>query len=264
MKLFYREYGESEPLIIAHGLFGMSDNWIPVAKKLAEHFKIYVPDMRNHGNSPHSDIHTYVATSDDLFEFIEDKNIKKAIFIGHSMGGKTVLQFAEKFTERVKKIIIIDISPREYVPDENFFKKALNHKLFLEKLKTVNLNEVKNRKELNELIISKFQNPFLAQLVLKNIKKTATGFEFKININAFLNNLNEMRREIELSEKVRNIKTMFIFGGNSPYFSEDDKTYIKNTLPEAEIKIIPEAGHTIHIEKEKELIKTILAFSKSY
>ncbi len=112
--------------------------------------------------------------------------------------------------------------------------------------------------------MSNFQNSFLSQLVLKNIKKTASGFEFKININAFLNNLKEMRREIKMSDNVKNIKTMFIFGGNSPYFSENDKKYVKDTLPKSEIKIIEGAGHNIHIEKENELFETVFLFSKSF
>ncbi len=262
MKLFYREYGEGEPIIIAHGLFGMSDNWIPVAKKLAEKYKVYVPDMRNHGNSLHSENHTYRAMSCDLFEFIEDKNIEKAIFIGHSMGGKTVLQFAENFPERVKKMIIEDISPAKYTPSNEFFKSALNHKLLLENLKTVNLNTFKNRTELTAFVNKKFKNPFLIQLILKNIKKEKTGFAWKINIEAFYKNLSEMRREIKLSENVKTIETLFIFGGNSPYFREKDKEYIKTFLPKSEIKIIPGAGHLIHIEKEKEFISEIEAFIK--
>ncbi|NOZ34867.1 MAG: alpha/beta fold hydrolase [Chlorobi bacterium] len=261
MKLFYREYGKGEPIIITHGLFGMSDNWIPIAKKLAENFKVYLPDMRNHGNSPHSEIHTYDAMSNDILEFIEDRNIKNAIFAGHSMGGKAVLQFAEKFPERVTKMIIIDISPEKYIPDEKFFKKALNHKLLLEKLKTVNLELPDNRKELNELITLEFQNPFISQLILKNIRKNNERFYWKINIAALYKHLYEMQRKIKLTEKVKDIKTLFIFGGNSPYFNKNDKVYIKTVLPKSEIKIIPDVGHLIHIENENELIKRIFSFT---
>ncbi len=262
MKLFYREYGEGKPIIIAHGLFGMSDNWIPIAKKLAEKYKVYVPDMRNHGNSPHSDIHTYQAMSRDLFEFIEDKNIEKAIFAGHSMGGKTVLQFAENFPERVKKMIITDISPAKYIPDKEFFKRALNHKLLLENLQKLNLKNFTNRKNLTFFLESEIKNSFLIQLILKNIKTENGKFHWKININAFYENLSEMRREIKLSEKVKNIETLFIFGGNSPYFRKEDEKYIKTHLPKSEIRIIPGARHLIHIEKENEFISEIKAFIK--
>ena len=96
MKLFFREYGNGIPIIIAHGLFGMSDNWISVAKILSDTFKVYLLDLRNHGQSPHSDIHTYESISKDIIEFMNKNEIERSHFIGHSMGGKTVLQFAKK------------------------------------------------------------------------------------------------------------------------------------------------------------------------
>ena len=260
MKLFYREYGKGEPIIIAHGLFGMSDNWIPVAKKLSANFKVYLLDMRNHGKSPHSPFHTYDAMSDDLFEFIEDKNIENANFIGHSMGGKTVLRFSEKHPEKVKKMLIIDISPAEYIPSEDFFKKALNHKLLLEDLLTIDLQNIKSSNELIKFITDKFRNPFFIQLILKNIIKNKNGFEHKINLKALYENLEEMRREIKLTEKVKDIKSLFLFGGNSPYLREQDKDYIQKHLHEAKIKIIAGAGHLPHTEKETETAESIKYF----
>ena len=68
MKLYYREFGSGPPLIILHGLYGSSDNWVTIAKKLADSFTVYLPDQRNHGQSPHSPVHDYNAMSDDLFE----------------------------------------------------------------------------------------------------------------------------------------------------------------------------------------------------
>ena len=50
MKLFYRESGEGRPLVILHGLFGSSDNWMSVTKELALKYKVYVLDARNHGH----------------------------------------------------------------------------------------------------------------------------------------------------------------------------------------------------------------------
>ncbi|MFQ5583958.1 MAG: alpha/beta fold hydrolase, partial [Calditrichia bacterium] len=47
MNLFYRTYGQSEPLIILHGLFGSSDNWVTLGKRLAENFTVYLLDLRN-------------------------------------------------------------------------------------------------------------------------------------------------------------------------------------------------------------------------
>ena len=57
VKLFVREFGErSKPaLIVMHGLFGMSDNWVSLAKLFAQKYYVLVPDLRNHGSSPHTD-----------------------------------------------------------------------------------------------------------------------------------------------------------------------------------------------------------------
>ena len=90
MELFFRKYGEANPpLIIVHGLYGASDNWISIARDLADRFEVYVVDQRNHGQSPHSPVHDYPAMREDLREFMESQGIKRAVLIGHSMGGKT-------------------------------------------------------------------------------------------------------------------------------------------------------------------------------
>ncbi len=263
MKLFFREYGRGEPLIIVHGLFGMSDNWISVAKKLASDFKVYLPDMRNHGQSPHSQIHTYKAIGEDIVEFMTDNNINKAHFVGHSMGGKTVLQFAKNHFGKILSMTIVDISPKAYFPSEAFLMQAVNHKLLLEKIRKINLNSFKNRKELTDYLQNKFVNYFQLQLILKNIKTENKKFVWKINTDALYNHLTEMRREVKPTAEMQQIKTLFIFGANSPYFSNEDQIYINENLPQAEIKIIDDAGHLIHIEKQQAFIKVISHFLNS-
>src|SRR6218665_3862631 len=96
MKLFFRESGQGEPLIILHGLFGSSDNWYTHAKTFATHYKVYLVDQRNHGQSPHSDEFDFKALTTDLEEFIATQRIEKPIILGHSMGGKTAMNFAVK------------------------------------------------------------------------------------------------------------------------------------------------------------------------
>ena len=127
MKLFCREYGAGPPLIFIHGFLGMSDNWITIAKAFSETHKVYLPDMRNHGQSPHSNEHNYTVMSSDIKEFMSDHKITKATFIGHSMGGKLVMNFAGTFPDLIESIIIIDISPRSYLNDKGLFEKATDH-----------------------------------------------------------------------------------------------------------------------------------------
>lgn len=86
MKLIYRKYGEGGPVIILHGLFGMSDNWMTIGKQLAvDNYAVYIPDQRNHGESPHSDEFNYEVLSDDLNEFINFHSLQNPVIMGHSM-----------------------------------------------------------------------------------------------------------------------------------------------------------------------------------
>ena len=109
MKLFYRIYGEGPPLIILHGLYGSSDNWVSVAKKISNKFTVYLPDLRNHGNSPHSEIHDYEALSDDIIEFAEARQLSRFFLAGHSMGGKTAVSVAVRKPELLMGLIVADI-----------------------------------------------------------------------------------------------------------------------------------------------------------
>ena len=86
MKLFYREYGSGKPLLILHGLFGLSDHWISIAKALLPGYRVIIPDLRNHGQSPHNPEMNYEVMTGDLLELLSDLNISEISVLGHSMG----------------------------------------------------------------------------------------------------------------------------------------------------------------------------------
>jgi len=114
MQLNFKKFGNGEPLIILHGLFGSLDNWLTFAKKLGENFKVFIVDARNHGQSPHTDEFNYELMATDLYEFILQNNIVNPIILGHSMGGKTAMQFAMNYPNQLSKLIVADIAPKAY------------------------------------------------------------------------------------------------------------------------------------------------------
>ena len=129
MKLFFRNISKNttvtKNLIILHGLFGSGDNWLTIARRFSESFNIYLPDLRNHGQSPHSNIHDYDSMAEDLHEFFIDNKIETASLIGHSMGGKASMKFAFEYPEMVEKLIVVDIAPREYQTSNKFIVEML-------------------------------------------------------------------------------------------------------------------------------------------
>ena len=81
MILNHKAFGSSNnKIIILHGLLGSLDNWVTVAKNLASHgFEIILIDQRNHGKSFHADQFDYETMSEDLKNFLDEKNSKSII-----------------------------------------------------------------------------------------------------------------------------------------------------------------------------------------
>ena len=116
MQLHFKEYGSGEPLVVLHGLFGSLDNWRSFSLKLADSFRILAVDQRNHGHSPHSEEMNYRVMAQDIFQFMDQKQLERAHVLGHSMGGKTAMQLALNHPERLGKLMVVDIAPRAYPP----------------------------------------------------------------------------------------------------------------------------------------------------
>jgi len=261
MILFFREYGAGPPLIFIHGFLGMSDNWITIAKAFSKTHKVYLPDMRNHGQSPHSDDHNYKLMSSDIEEFMSDHKITKATFIGHSMGGKLVMNFAGIFPDLVESIIVIDISPRSYLNNKGIFEKTTDHRELLNFMKELDIENIKERKEVLTSSKKKIGNGFTDQIIQKNIKRnTDKSFTWKLNVESLINNIDHIAGTIKISDKSKKIKSLFIFGKESPYFSEKDFNSVKENFPESSVKVIQKSGHNIHIDKKDRLIDEIKQF----
>src|SRR5512143_1634346 len=116
MQLHFKHYGSGPPLIILHGLFGSLDNWHSTSVKLGAQFQVFAVDQRNHGNSPHEAEMSYPAMADDLNDFMKAQGLTRAHVLGHSMGGKTAMQFALRYPAGVEKLVVVDIAPRAYSP----------------------------------------------------------------------------------------------------------------------------------------------------
>ena len=266
MKLFYRKFGEGVPVIILHGLYGSSDNWITIGRSLSEQFEVWLVDQRNHGKSSHSEEHNYQAMQNDLVQFMDEHQIQKAILIGHSMGGKTAMQFAVESPERISHLIVLDIAPKSYLFSLDIESDTLNHKKIMESMLAVDFNGVKHRNQLDDLLAKKIRSHRIRQFILKNVKRGDNkSFEWRLNIEALYNNLNQILDGFSvtgqsLGEEITGFPILFVKGGNSEYISEEDKERIQDIFPYTEFKTIEHAGHWLHAEQPEELLRIIKGF----
>src|SRR3982751_66174 len=116
MTLFHRDLDGAgqPPLVLLHGMLGSSRNWQSAGTDLAQHFHVLAPDLRNHGRSPHAPEMTYEAMMDDVLAWLDANSLPRATLVGHSMGGKVAMLLACRHPERVQRLIIVDIAPRDY------------------------------------------------------------------------------------------------------------------------------------------------------
>jgi pimeloyl-ACP methyl ester carboxylesterase len=258
MKLFVRELGSGPPLIILHGLFGMSDNWMTLAKRFSENgFHVFVPDLRNHGQSPHNDEWNFEIMAEDVFELMLDKKINRAVVTGHSLGGKVAMQMAAMRADRLPALIVSDIAPRKYPVIHSNIIAALNE---------VKIENLSSRKEAEEILSKKIKDVATLQFLLKNIYWRETVSEKKL---AWRFNLDVISKKIENgSEEIRfpgsiNIPALLMRGERSDYVTGKDIEDFKSVFPQAQAVTIKNSGHWIHADRPEEFFNVVNTFLKS-
>ena len=257
MELFYHRYGEkgNQPIIILHGLFGISDNWVSYARRIAmEGFEVFVVDQRNHGQSPQSDNFNYLALTDDLFDFIDDHEIEDPILIGHSLGGKVAMRFALENPHLVKKLVVVDITLKAYGPREH-------HRKIIDAMKAIDFSKVVTRSDVEKQLAASIPELRIRQFIMKNLHRNdKNDFEWRIYLAGLENNLDKMFNAIETTTKFEK-PTIFIKGGASDYILLEDFDQIRYNFPNAEIITIEGASHWVHVEAMERFYQLTMGFA---
>jgi len=251
VKLAFETYGDSAnpPLIILHGFFASSRNWRQIAKKLADYYHIYVIDMRNHGLSPHSPEMDYPAMAADLKLFMDEQGLQTANIMGHSMGGKVAMWFGLNNPQRIQKLIVADISPVSY---QHSFDKTI------QALKSLPLDKISNRKQAEEYLSTDIAELSYRQFLLQNLYLKDGHYCWRVDLDVFYHTADNIIAfpSIELIPPFVG-EVLFIMGGNSTYMNVHA---IDAYFPNAEIAILEQANHWLHVDKPEEFCIKVLDF----
>jgi len=266
MELAYKRFGDGEPLIILHGLYGSSDNWMRIGKKVSEKgFEVFLVDLRNHGDSGFEDSHTYEDMTKDLFTFCYHHDIKTPVVLGHSMGGKAAMFFAAKYPDIVKKLVVIDISPRGYKTSDNA-SKTVDHARIIETMKSLDLNEIQNRTDAQKILLKSIPSKPVVQFLLKNLTRDKQkNFVWKLNLEVLARDLPKIMKGLSKADTsnkqlLDEVPVLFIKGEKSGYISSEDHSLINEIFGNSKIISISGAGHWVHAEQPEEFMKHILNF----
>lgn len=252
MQLFFRQVGAGRPMVILHGLFGSCDNWLTISKVIADQgFSVYAVDQRNHGRSPHAPTHTYPELADDLHEFIQQQGLEKPILVGHSMGGKTVMQYAMQYPEAFSQLVVVDIAPRSY---------PVHHAEIIAGLKAIPLASLQSRNEA-DAILSQYESiPSVRQFLLKNLYRNDDGvFAWRLNLPVIEANIEIIGQDL-INPRIVTEPTLFMRGEKSGYVRDKDLPTIQHLFPNSTVDTIAGASHWVQAEKPEAFVQSLVNF----
>lgn len=241
----YEVSGEGKNVILLHGWLCSLQTMKPIEMVLNNEFKVYNVDLPGFGKSqmPKEPFNT-----DDfgnfLNEFIKKLDIENPILIGHSNGGRTIINYAGRNLGKTNKIILIDsagIKPKRKI---NYYIKVYTFKG-----------------------LKKFLNIFPNVEMFNNIRERVLG---KFGSSDYKNSPEILRKtmstiinedQTEKLEKI-NVPTLIIFGENDQDTPLRDAKIINDNITNSELIVIKNAGHFSYIDSYKECMEIIKSFLK--
>jgi esterase len=238
---------DKPPLLIAHGLYGSARNWGVIAKRLSDERQVIAVDMRNHGNSPWMDSHTYPDMADDLAKVIAQIG-GPADVVGHSMGGKSVMMLALIHPEVVRRLVVADIAPVAY---------SHSQMPFIDAMRAVDLDTLTRRSDAAEQLAAQGIEPSLQSFFTQSLD--VTGKRWLLNLATLADQMPHIMGFPDITAHWPG-STLFLSGGESDYVTPDHRPLIRALFPKARFAKIPGAGHWLHAEKPREFEASVRAF----
>ncbi|MGM0516958.1 MAG: alpha/beta fold hydrolase [Pseudomonadota bacterium] len=248
--LHFEERGGGLPVIIMHGLFGSLSNWRGIARSLGENYRVINVDLRNHGRSPHAPGLSYEAMANDILALMDRLGIERAHLIGHSLGGKLGMFLADRFPERVARLVVVDIAPKWYPPW---------HKDVFAALDAVDLEHLESREQARQQMALHVFEPEVRAFLAANLEQTEEGWRWRFN-------LPELKAAYEQTSDMPPLHgfylgpALFVRGAQSAYIEAEDGDRIARDFPESCIVTLERARHWPHIEDTRGFLDAVTRF----
>jgi esterase len=243
----YGAPGDQPPILIAHGLFGSARNWGVIARRLAEGRHVLAVDMRNHGESPWSDSHSYADLAADLAEVIAAHG-STADVVGHSMGGKAAMALALTHPGAVRRLVVADIAPVAY---------GHSQQPMIDAMRAVDLARVESRRDADAQLAAIVPEDGVRAFLLQSLD--VAGRRWRLNLDALSAEMPLIVGWPDLSGSFGG-PALFLSGALSDYVKPEHRDTIRSLFPATRFAKIPGAGHWLHAEKPREFEAALRAF----
>jgi len=255
VQLNVRELGEGPVLVLMHGLFGSSRNWVSIQKQLAEQFHVVSVDLRNHGDSAWHDVMNYDAMALDIYKLIESKGWASVNLLGHSMGGKVAMTLALRHGEVLERLIVADIAPISYKP---------HHREFIDAMLALDLSSISRRSDADKMLAARISEPGVRAFLLQNLVQKGAEWFWRFNLAALSDSLVALG-EFPATDTLNKWAgpVCVIRGGNSDYVTSEGVAAFDRYFESVEHHELPGAGHWLHAEQPAAFIEIMQRFLES-
>ena len=250
-KISYSDTGKGNAVVLLHGFLENSTMWNYLAPVLAKKNRVVCIDLLGHGQTECLGyVHSMEDMADAVHQVLSELKIRKAVFVGHSMGGYVALAFAELYPEMMKGLVLLNSTSRadseERIANRTRAIKAVKQNYVAAvRMSIANLFSEENREKLVEQI--EWVREEALQTPLQGIIAAQEGMK--------------LRKDREVLLHFAPYPIMLILGKKDPVLIyEENLEQIEGT----NVKLVTfNDGHMSHLENQAELEKVIVGFLKS-
>jgi len=240
--------GTGQTFVMLHGLFGSSQNLVGVGRRLAGRGRCFLLDLRNHGDSPHASDHSLSACAQDVAEWAGLHAPGRIALMGHSMGGLVAMAFALAHPKLTAGVVSLDIAPRLYASEHGPELQAFH----------TDISGCRSRAELDALLAPILPDASVRQFILTNAVRSGDGFRWRLNVPAL--EASTLSMDFGGVTGRYDGPALLVAGGRSNYVTASDPAAMLRYFPAAEVKVIPQADHWLHVSAPDQLVEILGAF----
>ena len=249
-KISFTDTGNGTAVVLLHGFLENQSMWVSYVSELAKKNRIITIDLLGHGETGNLGyVHSMEDQAEMVYIVLSHLKIRKAVFIGHSMGGYIALAFAEMYPDNIKGLVLLNSTSRA----DNEERKANRDRA----IKAVK----KNYTIFVRMSIANLFSEENKEILLDAIENTRTE-ALKTSLQGIVASLEGMkiRKDREVLLHFSTFPKLLILGKQDPVLNYNESaTQIENTS--VQLVTFPD-GHMSHIENAKELMKVLLEFLK--
>jgi pimeloyl-ACP methyl ester carboxylesterase len=238
---------------VLHGLLGSSRNWQSTGADLASRYHVFALDLRNHGRSPHSDEMTFEAMATDVLAWMDAHGIGQTTLMGHSLGGKVAMLVACRRPERIERLIVVDVAPKDY--------DLMGHQNDFAALNELDLRTLQSRGEAELRFEARVPSLGMRKFLATNLDcdSETNTWRWLVNLPVLTSTLPDMAKNSLSAGDRFGGPTLFVVGGRSRYVDlARDCAAIEKYFPTTLIEVIADAGHNPHMDSRLAFVRVVL------